>query len=63
MVAGEWINIRIVLKGKKATLFIKDSPQPVLRVADLSQEKGQIALWVGTDTVAHFAKLRITPSR
>ena len=62
MVAGEWIKMRIEVHGKKANLFLDDAPQPVLVVTDLTQEHGRIALWVGTDTVAHFANLRVTPS-
>jgi hypothetical protein len=62
MVAGEWIKMRIEVHGKKANLFLDDRPQPVLVVTDLTQEHGKIALWVGTDTVAHFANLRVTPS-
>lgn len=62
MVAGEWIKMRIEVHGKKANLFLDDAPQPVLVVADLTQEQGRIALWVGTGTVAHFANLRVTPS-
>jgi hypothetical protein len=62
MVAGEWIKMRIEVNGKKATLFLNDAPQPVLVVTDLTQAQGKIALWVGTDTVAHFADLRVTPS-
>jgi len=62
MVAGEWIRMRIEVHGKNANLFLDDRPQPVLVVTDLTQEHGKIALWVGTDTVAHFANLRVTPS-
>jgi hypothetical protein len=62
MVAGEWIKMRIEVHGKKANLFLDDAPQPVLVVTDLTQEHGRIALWVGTDTVAHFANPRVTPS-
>ncbi len=62
MVAGEWIKMRIEVHGKKANLFLDDAQQPVLVVTDLTQEHGRIALWVGTDTVAHFANLRVTPS-
>jgi hypothetical protein len=63
MVAGEWIKMRIEVYDKKAALFINDAPQPVLIVPDLMQEQGRIALWVGTDTVAHFANLRVMPSQ
>jgi hypothetical protein len=62
MVAGDWIKMRIEVHGKIANLFLNEAPQPVLVVTDLTQERGKIALWVGTDTVAHFAGLRVTPS-
>lgn len=60
MVAGEWTKVKIVVMGKKANLYVGSSSQPVLVVNDLTQEEGQIALWVGTDTVAHFSNLRVT---
>jgi len=62
MVVGEWIKMRIEVHGQKANLFLNGAPQPVLVVTDLTQAQGKIALWVGTDTVAHFADLRVTPS-
>ena len=62
MVAGEWIKMRIEAGGKKANLFLGDALQPALVVTDPTQEHGKIALWVGTDTVSHFADLRVTPS-
>ena len=63
MVAGEWIKMRIEVHGKIANIFLDDAQQPVLVVTDLTQEHGRIALWVGTDTVAHFANLRVTASK
>jgi len=62
MVAGEWIKMRIEVHGRRANLFFDDAPQPVLIVTDLTMESGKIALWVGTDTVAHFANLRVMPT-
>jgi hypothetical protein len=62
MAAGEWIKMHIEVHGKMARLFLNDAAQPVLVVTDLTQERGKIGLWVGTDTLAHFANLRITPS-
>jgi len=62
MGAGEWIKMRIEVRGKKARLFLDDAAQPVLVICDLTEEHGKIALWVGTDTVAHFANLRVTAS-
>jgi hypothetical protein len=59
---GEWTNVKIEVRGEKARLYVHDAPQPVLVVNDLKQGsgKGQIALWVGPGTVAHFANLRIS---
>ena len=59
---GEWTKVRIEVRGDKARLFVHDAPQPVLVVNDLKlgQSRGQIALWVGTGTVAHFANLRVS---
>ena len=59
---GEWTKIKIEVRGDKARLYVHDAPQPVLVVNDLKQgqSRGQIALWVGTGTVAHFANLRVS---
>jgi hypothetical protein len=62
MVPGEWTKLRIVVHGNEARLYIQGAPQPALVVSDLKhgQSQGKIALWVGTETVAHFANLRVT---
>jgi hypothetical protein len=62
MVPGEWTKVRIVVVGNEARLYIQDAPQPALVVTDLKHGKsqGKIALWVGTETIAHFANLRVT---
>lgn len=59
MVAGEWTKVKIEVMGTRANLYVGSAPQPVLVVNDLKQEDGQIALWVGTDTIARFTNLRI----
>lgn len=43
-------------------LYVHDGPQPVLVVNDLKQRqsRGQIALWIGPGTIAHFANLRVS---
>jgi len=46
--------------GEKARLYVQGAPQPALVVNDLKQAQGKIALWVGTDTIAHFANLRVS---
>ena len=62
LVPGEWTKVKIEVRGDKARLYVHDAPQPVLVVNDLKQgaSQGQIALWVGTGTVAHFANLRVS---
>jgi len=62
LVPGEWTKVKIEAHGDKARLYAHDVPQPVLVVNDLKQGQGQgqIALWVGAGTVAHFANLRVS---
>ena len=62
LMPGEWTKVKIEVRGDKALLYVHDAPQPVLVVNDLKQgtSQGQIALWVGTGTVAHFANLRVS---
>jgi hypothetical protein len=62
LVPGEWTKVKIEVRGDKARLFVHDAPHPVLVVNDLKQGagRGQIALWVGAGTVAHFANLRLS---
>jgi hypothetical protein len=62
LVPGEWTMMKIEVRGDKARLYVHDAAQPVLVVNDLKrgQSRGQIALWLGPGTVAHFANLRIS---
>ena len=62
VIPGEWTKLKIEVRGDKARLYVQGAPQPVLVVNDLKlgQSQGQIALWVGTGTVAHFANLRVS---
>jgi hypothetical protein len=39
---------------------MQGAPQPALVVNDLKQMQGKIALWVGTETIAHFANLHVS---
>jgi len=63
LVPGEWTQVRIVVTGRRAELFLHGGGQPVLIVRDLKGEvdRGGVALWIGQGTVAHFRDLRITP--
>jgi hypothetical protein len=62
LLPGEWTKLKIEVRGGKARLYVHDAPQPVLIVNDLrhGQSQGQIALWIGPGTVAHFANLRVS---
>jgi hypothetical protein len=59
---GEWTKVKIEVRGDKARLYVHDAAQPALVVNDLKhgQSQGQIALWVGAGTVAHFANLSVS---
>jgi hypothetical protein len=61
---GTWTKIRIEVRGAEARLYVHGQPQPVLIVHDLKTgptATGGVALWIGTETVAHFRNLVVTP--
>jgi hypothetical protein len=62
LVAGEWTRVKIEVRGEKARLYVNGVGQPTLLVNDLKQglSKGSVALWIGTETLAHFANVRIS---
>lgn len=60
VVPGEWTKLKIEVHGDKARLYVQGAPQPALVVNDLKQTQGKIALWVGTETIAHFANLQVS---
>lgn len=62
LVPGEWTKIKIEARGDKARLYVNGAQQPTLLVNDLKHgtSQGGIAMWVGTGTVAHFSKLRVS---
>jgi hypothetical protein len=59
---GEWTKLKIEAHGDKARLYVHGAAQPALVVNDLKQgqSQGQIALWIGPGTVAHFTNLRVS---
>ena len=63
LIAGEWTRVKIDVRGEKARLYVNGIEQPTLLVNDLKQgqSKGSVALWIGPETLAHFANLRISP--
>ncbi len=62
MQAGEWTHMRIVVKGRDASLYINHAEQPCLIVHDLKlgESEGGVALWTGSDTEGYFRNLKIT---
>ncbi len=63
LVPGEWTRVKIVVSGTEARLHVHGAEQPSLIVKDLKlgASEGAVALWIGPDTEAHFAGLRIDP--
>jgi hypothetical protein len=59
LVPGAWTPIRIVVSGIQAQLYVNGAEQPCLVVNDLKlgQTQGQIALWIGGGTEAHFSSV------
>ena len=62
LVPGEWIKIKIDVRGDKAQLYVHGAEQPTLIVNDLKHgvSEGALALWVGPGTVAHFSNWKVT---
>src|SRR5258706_12010006 len=59
---NEWINLKIVVVGNQAKLFINDNKQPSLIVNDLkhgANSTGAIGLWVDVGTEGFFSDLKI----
>lgn len=63
LVPGAWTDIKIEVEGVRARLYVNGSKQPCLIVNDLKlgETRGQIALWVGSGTEAHFSQVQVKP--
>ena len=64
LVPDQWTKVKIDVRGTMGRLFVHDAAQPTLIVNDIktgAQGKGGVALWLDTDTVAHFRDLKVTP--
>jgi len=60
---AEWIDVKIVVAGSTARLFVHGNEQPTLIVSDLklgADASGPVALWIEGSTIAHFRNLRVT---
>lgn len=62
MAPGEWLKLKIEVKGAKARIWVNDAAQPTMLVNDLKlgEARGGVALWIGPGTDAHFSNLKIT---
>ena len=59
----DWFHARVVLAGKKITVFVNDATEPCLAVEALSDRpRGLVGLWVGNGSAGDFANLKITPA-
>jgi hypothetical protein len=58
---GVWTSVRIVVSGTHAELYVNGTNQPCLIVNDLKlgKTRGKVALWIGPDTDAHFATVKL----
>jgi hypothetical protein len=60
---GTWTKVKIEVHGEQARLYVHDMKQPTLIVNDVksgASAKGAVALWIDTDTVAHFRNLVVS---
>jgi hypothetical protein len=59
---GEWTKVRIVVKGRDASLYVGGANQPCLLVHDLKlgAKEGGVALWIGPGTEGYFRNLKIS---
>ncbi len=62
---GVWTNVKIVVAGRKAQLYVNSAGQPCLIVNDLKlgESEGALGLWVGPGTDGYFANLRVTSAK
>ena len=59
-----WFHAKIVLAGKKVSVFVNGAEKPSLEVETLNERPGgRIGIWGGDAGVGgHFANLKITPA-
>jgi hypothetical protein len=59
-----WFHARIVVGGRKVSVFVDGATEPSLVVGELSERTGgKVGLWVGEGSAADFANLKITPAK
>jgi hypothetical protein len=63
MAMNEWIDLKIIVKGAKAELFVNGARQPALIVNDLKHgpdASGAVGMFVDIGTEGYFSDLRIS---
>lgn len=59
-----WFHAKVVVDGKKVSVFVNDSKSPSLEVVRLTDvQTGKVALWVGNGSNGSFANLTITHAK
>ena len=60
-----WFHAKIVVAGKKISVFVNDEPKPCLEVETLNERTGgRVAIWGGdAGDGGYFANLKITPKK
>ncbi len=63
LVPGQWIHVRVVVTGERASLYVNDAPEPTLVVNDLKlgAARGRIGLWIGPGAIGYFSRMVVTP--
>jgi hypothetical protein len=56
-----WTRLKIVVAGSQAGIYLHDAERPALVVHDLKlgESRGQIGLWIGTETDGYFSNLSV----
>jgi hypothetical protein len=59
----EWIKVKIEVRGEQARLYVHDAQQPTLIVNNLlhGTTSGAVALFISSNSLAHFSNLRVSP--
>ena len=60
----QWFRARIMIEGRKVSVFVNDAAIPSLVVTELTERRGgMVGLWVDNGSPGDFAKLKITPKK
>lgn len=61
--SGRWIQVKIVVSGDRAQLYLDDKERPAFLVNGLKlgvDQRGGVGIWIESGTIAHFRNLRVT---